>query len=134
MRKRIAIICGIVVVCLCIAYLVAYFIATSPVDQGAFLAEEFSEYIDCEEFQTDLVYDRITDVKTAGIVGEKAISDRFEESKGSIFEWMGCDVRYDAENDFWHVRTYPIFPLMKGGAYDVILRSDGTVVTIWGEK
>jgi len=32
------------------------------------------------------------------------------------------------------VRTYHIAPFVMGGAYDVIIQSNGTVLAIWGEK
>ena len=47
---------------------------------------------------------------------------------------MGCRVQYDKENDAYYVRTFRLDPRVLGGAYDVILRSDGTVLAIWGEK
>ena len=85
-------------------------------------------------FQTDNNYGKITDCKSAAIVGKKAIADRFENSEGGIFEWMGCTVQYDVENDTYYIRTYHINPNIFGGAYDVIIKSDGTVLAIWGEK
>jgi hypothetical protein len=47
---------------------------------------------------------------------------------------MDCAVRYDKENDAYYVRISHVIPLVKGGAYDVIIQSDGAVLAIWGEK
>ena len=63
-----------------------------------------------------------------------AINERFENSDGSILEWMDCAVRYDKENDAYYVRISHVTSLVMGGAYDVIIQSDGTVLAIWGEK
>jgi len=72
--------------------------------------------------------------KTAAKAGKNAIAEHFENSNGNIFEWMSCDVCYDRENDLYYVRTYYVNPLIAGGAYDVIIKSDGTIIAIWGEK
>ena len=47
---------------------------------------------------------------------------------------MGCAVQYDVENDIYYIRTYHINPNILGGAYDVIIKSDGIVLAIWGEE
>ena len=47
---------------------------------------------------------------------------------------MGCSVQYDAESDAYYIRTYQMFTPVFGGAYDVIIQSDGIVLAIWGEK
>ena len=60
--------------------------------------------------------------------------NRSEYSKGSILDWMGCDVQYDKENERYYLRTYHVNPLIIEGAYDVIIKSDGTVLAIWVEK
>ncbi len=64
----------------------------------------------------------------------KPIDKRFENSEGGLFEWMGCSVQYDAESDAYYIRTYQMFPPVFGGAYDVIIQSDGIVLAIWGEE
>ncbi len=111
-----------------------YFALTAPNDAGMFSVSAFQDEIENPYFHTERTYGPITDYKSAANAGKKAIADRFEYSNGSIFEWMGCDVRYDAQNDAYYIRTYHLNPLMFGGAHDVILRSDGTVIAIWGEK
>ena len=133
MRKTIIILCSVILVFL-VAFFSLYFILTTPKNTGDFTVENYIEYIQNENFQTDNNYGKITDCKSAAIVGKKAIADRFENSEGGIFEWMGCSVQYDSENDAYYLRTYHINPNILGGAYDVIIKSDGTVLAIWGEE
>lgn len=132
--KKLAIISGSIILAVLIVFFSSYFIATTPKDTGEFSVDEFVEHIQNEDFQTDERYGSITDCKSAAKAGKAAIAERFENADGSIFEWMGCSVKYDKVNDAYYVRTYPISPLMIGGAYDVIIRSDGTILAIWGEK
>ena len=118
-----------------IGVLSAYFISTSPKNKGEFCVDDYSEEI--EEFSNvnSNNYGNISDWKSAAEVGKIAIEEIFGEgAHGSFFKWMGCDVQYDPHNDIYYVRTYHSNPLILGGAYDVIIRSDGTVLTMWGEK
>ena len=133
MKKAIIILSAIILVFL-VVFFSLYFILTTPKDTGAFSVDNYAEYIQNENFQTDENYGTITDWKSAAIAGKNAIADRFENSEGGIFEWMGCSVQYDVENDIYYIRTYHINPNILGGAYDVIIKSDGTVLVIWGEK
>ena len=133
MKKAIIILSAIILVFL-VAFFALYFILTTPKDTGAFSVDNYAEYIQNENFQTDANYGTITDWKSAAIAGKKAIAERFEYSEGGFFEWMGCSVQYDAESDAYYIRTYQIFTPVFGGAYDVIIQSDGTVLAIWGEK
>ena len=133
MKKAIIILSAIILVFL-VAFFALYFILTAPKSTGAFSVDNYAENIQNENFQTDENYGTITDWKSAAIAGKKAIADRFENSEGGIFEWMGCSVRYDEESDAYYVRTYHVAPFVKGGAFDVIIQSDGTVHAIWGEK
>ena len=133
MRKTIIILCSVILVFL-VAFFSLYFILTTPKNTGDFTVENYIEYIQNENFQTDNNYGKISDCKSAAIVGKKAIADRFENSEGGIFEWKGCTVQYDVENDIYYIRTYHINPNILGGAYGVIIKSDGTVLAIWGEE
>lgn len=131
--KKAIIISGSIILAI-IIFFSFYFILTTPKDTGGFSVDNYAEYIQNEHFQTDNNYEKITDYKSAVAAGKKAIADRFENSNGGIFEWMGCSVQYDVENDAYYIRTYHLAPFVKGGAYDVIIKSDGTVLAIWGEK
>ena len=133
MKKAIIILSAIILVFL-VAFFALYFILTAPKSTGAFSVDNYAEYIQNENFQTGNNYGKITDNKAAAITGKKAIADRFENSEGGIFEWMGCSVRYDGESDAYYVRTYHVAPFVLGGAFDVIIQSDGTVLAIWGEE
>ena len=133
MKKAIIILSAIILVFL-VAFFALYFILTAPKSTGAFSVDNYAEYIQNENFQTDENYGTITDWKSAVIAGKKAIADRFENSEGGIFEWRECSVRYDVESDAYYVRTYHVAPFVLGGAFDVIIQSDGTVLAIWGEK
>lgn len=133
MKKTIIILSSIILAFL-VAFFSFYFILTTPKDAGNFSVDNYAEYIQNKHFQIDNNYGKITDYKSAAAAGKKAIADRFENSEGSVFEWMGCSVQYDAESDAYYIRTYHLAPLMMGGAYDVIIHSDGTVLAIWGEK
>lgn len=132
--KKAAIISGAVTGALVVLFFSAYFILTAPRYAGDFSAEAFAVYLENGQFQTDKQYGEITDFKSAAAVGKTAISQHFDEGSGSVFKWMGCSVQYDKENDAYYVRTFRLNPRVLGGAYDVILRSDGTVLAIWGEK
>ena len=133
MKNTIIIFASVILVFL-IAFFSLYFILTTPKNTGDFTIENYADYIQNENFQTGNNYGKITDNKAAAITGKKAIADRFENSEGGIFEWMGCSVQYDVENDAYYIRTYHLAPFVEGGAYDVIIKSDGTVLAIWGEK
>lgn len=133
MKKAIIIFSSMILAVLAVFFSL-YFISTAPKATGDFSVDEFAEYIQNEHFQTDKNYGEITDFKSAAKAGKMAIAERFENCDGSIFEWMSCGVQYDKENDAYYVRTHHTAPFVKGGAYDVIIRSDGTVIAIWGEK
>ena len=133
MKKAITIL-GVIILALLVVFFSFYFILTTPKSTGDFSVDEFAEYIQNEYFQTDEKYGIITDYKSAAKAGKTAIAERFENSDGSIFEWMGCSVQYDEENDAYYVRTYHVAPFVLGGAFDVIIQSDGTILAIWGEK
>jgi hypothetical protein len=130
-----AILIGIsVILLIAIIFFAGYFILTTPKDSGDFSVNEYQENIENVHFKTDKNYGVITDYKSAAKAGKQAILDRFEDSAGGLFEWMGCDVRYDEKNNAYCVYTYHVNPLVMGGVYAVILQSDGTVLAIWGEK
>ena len=133
MKNTIIIFASVILVFL-IAFFSLYFILTTPKNTGDFTIENYADYIQNENFQTGNNYGKITDNKAAAITGKKAIADRFENSEGGIFGWMGCAVQYDVENDAYYIRTYHINPFVLGGAYDVIIQSDGIVLAIWGER
>ena len=132
--KKIIIILSSVIFVFLIVFFSLYFIFTTPKNTGEFSVDNYAEYIENEYLQTDENYGKITDYKSAAVAGKKAIGDRFENSEGGIFEWMGCSVQYDTENDTYYIRTYHIDPNVFGGAYDVIIQSNGTVLAIWAEK
>lgn len=133
MKKRIIVLI-IVIVSLSIVYAALYFATTTSKYTGEFSISKFSDKIENIDFQTEKTYGRLNDYKSAAAEGKAAIAEHFEDSSGSIFKWMGCDVQYDQVNDVYYVRTYQLFPPVLGGAYDVIMKSDGTILAIWGEK
>ena len=132
--KKAIIISGSIILAVLVVFFSLYFISITPKDTGKFSVDEFVEYIQNPHFQTDKNYGEIIDYKSAAKAGKAAIAERFENSEGSLFEWMGCSVQYDAESDAYYIRTYQMFPPVFGGAYDVIIQSDGIVLAIWGEK
>lgn len=133
MKKTITIFSA-VVLCVIILFFCLYFALTTPKFTGDFSVNEFQEEMENINFQTEINYGKIGDYKSAASAGKKAIAERFDNSNGGIFKWMGCSVQYDAENDAYYIRTYHLAPRMMGGAYDVIIKADGTVLAIWGEK
>ncbi len=133
MRKALIVI-GSIILAVSVLFICVYFALTTPKFIGDFSVDEFRKEMDNVHFQTEINYGKIDDYKSAANAGKKAISDRFEDSDGSIFKWMGCSVQYDAENDSYHVSTFRLAFFMKGGGYKVILKSDGTVLAIWGVK
>lgn len=132
MKKTIIVLSAIIFAFL-VAFFSFYFISTAPKNAGDFAIEDYSEIIQDENFHTDDNYGEIADYKSAASAGKKAILETFENAKGGIFEWMGWSVQYNAEADAYCIRTYHIRPMF-GGAYGVIIQSDGTVMAIWGEK
>ena len=132
--KKAIIISGSIILAVLVVFFSLYFISITPKDTGKFSVDEFVEYIQNPHFQTDKNYGEIADYKSAAKAGKAAIAERFENSEGGLFEWMGCNVQYDAENNAYYIRTFHINPLIFGGVYDVIIQSDGTVLAIWGEK
>ena len=132
--KKAIIISSSIILAVLVVFFSLYFISITPKDTGKFSVDEFVEYIQNPHFQTDKNYGKIADYKSAAKAGKAAIAERFENSEGGLFEWMGCNVQYDAENNAYYIRTFHINPLIFGGVYDVIIQSDGTVLAIWGEK
>ena len=132
--KKAIIVIGSIVFAVMVLLFCLYFALTAPKFIGDFSINDFQEEIANINFQTENNYGKIDNYKSAASAGKKALADRFENSDGGIFEWMGCSVQYDAENDAYYIRTYHLAPLVMGGAYDVIIKSDGTVLAIWGEK
>ena len=117
-----------------VLFVFLYFVFTAPRFTGDFSINEFREERENINFQTEINYGKIDGYKSAASAGKAAIADRFENSDGGIFEWMCCAIKYDAENDAYYIRTFHFNPLTKGGAYDVIIQSDGMVLAIWGEE
>ena len=132
--KKAIIISSSIILAVFVVFFSLFFISTAPKDTGEFSVDEFTEYIQNQHFQTDKKYGEITDCTSAAKAGKTAIAERFENSEGGLFEWMGCSVQYDAESDAYYIRTYQMFPPVFGGAYDVIIQSDGIVLAIWGEE
>ena len=132
--KKAIIISFSIILAIIVTFLCVYFFLTAPKFKGDFLVSDFQTQIENINFKTDKNYGNITDFKSAAKAGKTAIAERFQNSSGSIFELMCCDVRYDKENDAYYVRTYHASSRILGGAYDVIIQSDGTILTIWGEK
>ncbi len=132
--KKAIIVIGSIILILIVHLFCLYFALTVPKFTGDFSINEFQEEMENINFQTEINYGKIDDYKSAASAGKNAIAHRFENSDGGILDWMGCSVQYDAENDTYHVRTFHVIPLVMGGAYDVIIQSDGTVLAIWGEK
>ncbi|MBQ2779976.1 MAG: hypothetical protein IJF42_00240 [Clostridia bacterium] len=132
--KKTIIVIGAIVFAAIVLFFCLYFALTAPKFAGDFSVGTYQEEIENDNFQTQLNYGKIDDYTSAASAGKKALADRFENSDGGIFEWMGCSVQYDAETDAYYIRTYHINPNVLGGTYDVIIRSDGKVLAIWGEK
>jgi hypothetical protein len=133
--KKILVICLCVVLIILIAVFVLYVFATAPKYEGEFLLEVYEEEIKNQNFQMETTYGEIIDYKFAAKVGQKAISDRFSDAESSLLKWRGCLVSYDKENDVYHVLSYPIAVIpMFGGSYEVLIKSDGTILAIWGNK
>ncbi len=128
-----AILIGIsVILLILIIFFAGYFILITPKDSGDFSVNEYQENIENVHFKTDKNYGVITDYKSAAKAGKQAILDRFENS---ALGWLGCEVKYDKKHDAYLVAAFDIREIfMLGGGYVVILQSDGTVLSIWGEK
>ena len=120
--------------CLCAVYVGIYGYITAPRDAGDFLARDYADYISDIHCQSDQIYAPISDVKSAGKIGRKALADRFPASRNGLFRWMVCDVQYNERNDMWYIRANSRFAPELGGDYHVIMRANGTVVAIWGDK
>lgn len=134
MKKALRMGC-IIILIIIVSFFVGYFIITIPKYKGEFSVDDFTAVTGNSEFHTNEVYDNIADYQSAAEIGKAAIADRFDNAEGSLLEWKGCDVQYDSSNDVWHIRSYPFSILpMFGGEHNVLLRSDGTVMAIWGEK
>ena len=135
MRKKLIIIIIAIILLLTTVFFSVYCIFTAPKYKGEFSIGDFSDTIELFPFSGNKNYGKIRDYKSAGQIGKNIINEFYGEySEGSIIDWMGCDVQYDPQNDIYYVRTYHINPLILGGAYDVIIRSDGTVLAMWDEK
>ena len=112
----------------------AYFIFTAPENDGSFSINEFKGQIANPNFHSNNNYGKISDFKSAANVGKTAIADRFENASGNIFRWMKCTVKYDEENDAYYVFTYRVNPNVFGSIYNVIIKSVGPILAIWGQK
>ena len=133
MKNRIIVLLAVILLFI-IAFLSVYFILTAPKYKGEFSIDSFSEDIENYPFESDKKYGNIADYQSAGKIGKAVIDEHCGEySKGSIVDWIGCDVQYDKENEVYHVRAYHINPFIMGG-YQVIIRTDGTVLALMVEK
>jgi len=133
--KKATIILGGVILLSFAAFCCIYFIVTAPKYMGNFSASELLETVEIQNFQNDSQHGSIGDYKSAAKAGKIAIRERFENGSGHIFKWMGCEVCFDEQRGAYLVHTYPISLLPgSGGAYNVILEADGTILAIWGEK
>lgn len=132
--KKVVLLAGMILLGMAVVFFCAYFLATAPIHTGSFSVDQYAAYVRNQNFQTDRQYGAITDTFTAAQAGKTAITERFENATGGIWEWHGCHVQYDSEQDAYYVRTFRIAPMVNGGGYNVILRPDGTVLAIWGEK
>jgi len=133
MRKTITIFTAVVLTVI-IFFFCLYFAFTAPKFTGNFSISTYQREMDYVNFQSEINCGKITDYKSAAKAGKTAIAERFEDTEGSLFQWVGCSVQYDAENDAYYIRRYQMFPPVFEGAFDVIIQSDGTVLAIWGEK
>lgn len=132
--KRSMIVTGAILLVILALAVCLSFVLTAPKFVGDFSASAYQAEIDNPNFQVDANYGAIEDFESAARAGKKAIADRFGNFHGGIFSCMGCSVQYDAEREVYLIRTYPFAPFIAGGAYDVILQSDGTILAVWGEK
>jgi len=102
-------------------------------DGGSFSVDAYAAHIANPHFQTRYTYGPIENYRQAGQAGIQAVTDRFQEQVS--LSLRGCIVYYDSQNDIWHVQLHWTSPLVTfGGGYSVLLKSDGTVLAIWGEK
>ena len=90
--KKAIIISGSIILAVLVVFFSLFFISITPKDTGKFSVDEFVEYIQNPHFQTDKNYGEIADYKSAAKAGKAAIAERFENSEGGLFEWMGCSV------------------------------------------
>ena len=135
LMKKAWIVLTIVVLSFIVIFLSAYWIATAPMNAGEFSLDEFAWEIENFAYQGDKTYGEFDNRREAARIGKQVIAEHFEAySKGSVLEWVGCSVAYDAQNNVYHVRTFYLTPFMMGGAHDVVLHTDGTVIALWGEK
>ena len=125
---------GLIVLIFLIVFFSLYFFLTAPKYTGTFSVDDFSAYIENEHFQTEARCGELTDYRSAAKAGKSIMAERFGNTEGSIFEWTGCDVRYDSTHRAYYVRTDSLTLLTKGGGFGVIRSADGTVLAIWGEK
>lgn len=102
-------------------------------DGGTFAVEDYGEEIGNPYFQTMYSYSPVENYRQAGNAGIQAMADRF--GKDLAFELRGCNVCYDEGDDVWLVQLHIVSAVpMFGGGYSAILKSDGTVLAVWGEK
>lgn len=102
-------------------------------DGGSFSVDAYAAHIANPHFQSRYTYGPIENYRQAGQAGIQAVTDRFQEQVS--LSLRGCIVYYDSQNDIWHVQLHWTSPLVTfGGGYSVLLKSDGTVLAIWGEK
>ena len=132
MKKK-ALIAGAIVL-VAITFVSLYFVFSTPRYTGAFSVGDYQEEMENIYFQTDESYGDISNYMSAAKAGKTAIAQRFETTEGHLFRWRGCSVQYDEENSTYLVSTYYVSPLRMGGRFCVILQSDGTVLSIWGDK
>lgn len=128
-------ICGAALLTLAVAFMASYILMTAPSDGGTFSLETYTDELANPDFQTTDVCEPVTDYRSAAAEGKKAMAAHFSVPEGNLWQWKGCLVEYDPLSDAYHVQWYRISLLpMFGGGHHVILKSDGTVLAIWGSK
>ena len=134
MKKTLPILLSLVIIVI-VLLATEYCISQMPQDLGTFSLSEYQECIDNSIFQTNLNYGKIQNQNDAVKAAQKAFENRFDPPpKSTYFNRMIWEVKFDPQNNAWHVRTLPKSNLVMGGGFEVILTSDGDILSIWGWK
>ena len=106
-----------------------------PKNSGTYSVSDYADAIEIGHHPSQN-YGAINGYLAAYIAGARVIRDCFLEARGSASYFtvdVSRSVYYDEVSDTWLLYLSPRDTSMFGGSYAVIIASDGTVLSCWGE-
>lgn len=119
------------------ALIATYIALIAPRQKEGYSIDNYNDAIQAG-FKPEQTYGSINGSWDAYITGVKAIRECFPSTDNVNFVFavdVIREVAYDEKSDTWFLYVYPDCNRVRfGGGFGVIMRSDGSVVSCWGES